>query len=99
MAKKKSTLAAKREFSQLRRELDKRNSTSIMSVHKVGLLVDALCPREKRAYGQKNIERLATELGGDATLANRLWSARKLAVAIPKDYLDSLTEKVDEGRV
>jgi hypothetical protein len=51
------------------------------------MLVDQLCPRERRAYGEGNIQRLAVELGHGLTLANKLWNARKLGVALTRSEL------------
>lgn len=69
---------------------DSETVRDVLWEHEVGLLVDQLCPRGKRAYGQGNIQRLAVELGQGLTLANKLWNARKLGAALSKGELVDL---------
>lgn len=58
--------------------------------YELGVLVDTLCPRGNRAYGENRIEKLAAAVGGDSLLARRLWYARKLPAAISRQDLQAL---------
>lgn len=60
--------------------------------HQLGELVDKLCPRGKRAYGAGGIETLAEELDAQHISPNRLWLARKLAIAVSRSELKRLTQ-------
>jgi hypothetical protein len=93
MAKKKSlTYAGKPAFRKLKRHLAVAISArGVEWEHRLGELVDQLCPRGKRAYGSGGIEKLAEELESPHMSANRLWNARKLAAVISGADLADLT--------
>lgn len=95
MAKKKtSSLDKNPVFLRLKRMLsDPETVRDVIWEHEVGQLVDRLCPRGKRAYGQGKIQQLAVELGQGLTLANKLWNARKLGVALTRDELVDLNRE------
>ena len=58
--------------------------------YRLGAMVQALCPKEKRQYGEGHIDTLAHELGGDKNLANKLWLARNLNVAYGRKEITQL---------
>lgn len=90
--------AGKPAFNRLRKHLlIPESNRDVEWEHGLGLLVDELCPRDKRVYGEGSIQTLADELGSELTSANKLWNARKLGVAIPPRELASLQRKAKQA--
>jgi len=98
MAKKKrSRFTGKPAFARLQRHLlAPEAERGVEWEHQLGTLVDHLCPRGTRAYGQGHIQALAAELGRELASANKLWNARKLAAAIPRDDLVKLLRSANK---
>lgn len=89
--KKRSAFADQPAFTQLQAHLGVAAPLrSVKWEHQLGLLANKVCPRKSRGYGQGNIELLAKELEDSTVTANRLWIARKLAVAVETSELDDL---------
>ena len=65
--------------------------------HQLGMLVNELCPRNVRVYGQHSIELLAKELAAPSYNSNRLWLSRKLSEAIAATDLTQLVGKADKS--
>jgi hypothetical protein len=95
MAEKKDPkFAGRPAFARLRNHLLRTDiARDVEWEYRLGVLVDELCPRDRRAYGHGNVQSLADELGDGLTSANKLWSARKLGIAMPWKELEGLLRK------
>jgi len=97
-AKTDAKFSGKPAFNTLREHLlVPEGNRDVEWEYHLGVLVDDLCPRGHRAYGQGNVQALADELGPAFTSANKLWNARKLGIAMPGKELRGLLKKAKKA--